>query len=135
MARRNGSGSWTGIFGRLCCPMKILYAVISLFTAAFLSLQILIFLEIPLPSWATGYVNDFLCMPLVLFFCLKTLHLLKKDSCLKLPLFIIIALTSFYALYFELYLPKVNPRYTADMWDVVMYFSGGLLFYFLQFQK
>jgi hypothetical protein len=54
---------------------------------------------------------------------------------MRLSLFSIFSLTTFYAIYFEIYLPKVEPRYTGDVLDVVMYVAGSLLFYFLQFRK
>lgn len=115
--------------------MRILYGVFFLFIAVFLAIQAALYLEVPLPSWVVGYVNDFLCMPIVLTICLKAAQLVTRNKILMLPLLPILTLTTFYAVYFELYLPKVNPRYTADFLDVVMYFSGSFLFYFLQFKK
>jgi hypothetical protein len=115
--------------------MKILHLTFFLFVAIFLILQILLHLNIYLPNWVVFYVNDFLCMPIVLFICLKVVHLIWKDPTMRLSLFSIFSLTTFYAIYFEIYLPKVEPRYTGDVLDVVMYVAGSLLFYFLQFRK
>ncbi|MCM4159718.1 hypothetical protein DHB64_07405 [Antarcticibacterium sp. W02-3] len=58
-----------------------------------------------------------------------------RDRRIRLSLFSILSLTAMYALYFEVYLPKVEPRYTADVMDVMMYTAGSLLFYFLQHRK
>ena len=99
----------------------------------FLSIYILNSAEVDMPTWITSYVNDFLCMPVVLTICLKTLHYIKKDNAVLLPLLPILTLTSFYALYFEWYMPQVETLYTADWVDVIMYFGGALLFYWLQF--
>ena len=99
----------------------------------FLSIKILNLAKVGMPSWITSYVNDFLCMPLVLFICLKTVQYIKKDTTIPLPLMPILVLTSFYAIYFEGYLPGVEERYTADWVDVIMYFCGALVFYFIQF--
>ncbi|HSI69317.1 MAG TPA: hypothetical protein VK941_03725 [Gillisia sp.] len=115
--------------------MKILHHTFFLFVAIFLILQILLHLNVNLPNWVVFYVNDFLCMPIVLTICLKAVHLIWKDPTIRLPLFTILSLTTFYAIYFEVYLPKVEPRYTGDVWDVVMYVLGSLLFYFLQFRE
>ncbi len=99
----------------------------------FLSIYILNSAEIDMPTWITSYVNDFLCMPVVLTICLKILHYIKKDTTILLPLLPILILTSFYSFYFEWYMPQVETRYTADWVDVIMYFGGALLFYSLQF--
>ena len=99
----------------------------------FLTITILSWAKVDIPTWITSYVNDFLCMPVVLTICLKTLHYIKKDATILLPLLPILTLTSFYSIYFEWYLPQVETRYTADWVDVIMYFSGALLFYWLQF--
>ncbi len=88
--------------------------------------------KVEMPTWITSYVNDFLCMPVVLTICLKIVHFIKKDTTIPLPLLPILTLTSFYAIYFEWYLPQVETRYTADWIDVIIYFSGALLFYSLQ---
>lgn len=112
--------------------MRILYWFFFLFIAIFLVIQVFLYLNLELPNWVVFYVNDFMCMPIVFTVCLKVAHLLQKDNSLRLSLLTILSLTTFYALYFELYLPRVNPRYTADFLDVVMYFAGAGLFYFLQ---
>ncbi|MFO7720438.1 MAG: hypothetical protein R6W85_08365 [Gillisia sp.] len=99
----------------------------------FLTITILSWANVDMPTWITSYVNDFLCMPVVLTICLKTLHYIKKDTTILLPLLPILTLTSFYSIYFEWFMPLVETRYTADWVDVIMYFCGALSFYFLQF--
>jgi len=89
--------------------------------------------ETPLPNWIFFYVNDFLCMPIVLSLCLAILRIFKKTERLYVQLIIIILLTTFFALYFEAFLPKTNARYTSDLIDVGLYFLGAFLFY--RFQK
>lgn len=37
-----------------------------------------------------------------------------------------------YAIYFEIIMPPISERYTADIWDVVMYALGSFLFYQVQ---
>lgn len=101
----------------------------------FFSILLLQHFAVPLPRWVVFYVNDFLCMPVVLTISLKVVHLIKKDTSIRLPMALVLTLTSFYAIYFEYYMPLVEPRYTADWLDVVMYFAGALIFYVLQFRK
>ena len=91
-------------------------------------------LEVNLPLWVNFYLNDLLCMPIVFWICIKAVHIIKGDNQIHLDLFTILSLTTFYAVYFEWYLPRVELRYTADWLDVVMYFNGAFLFYYLQFQ-
>ncbi len=71
-------------------------------------------------------------MPIVLFVCQYTVRKLKADSGIRLSLPLILSVTLYYTLFFEYYLPKVNMRYTADLWDVVLYFSGSLFFYVME---
>ena len=82
-----------------------------------------------LPWWVNNHVNDFLCLPIVLFICQYCVRKLRSDPTIRLPLPLILSVTLYYALFFEYYLPKVHLRYTADFWDVVLYFLGALFFY------
>jgi hypothetical protein len=79
-----------------------------------------------------NYVNDLLCLPLLLGDDLC--NRLLKDNSFTFS----IGLLSFGLLlffYFEYYLPEVNPRYTADWIDVILYFSGGFIFFFSENEK
>ncbi|MDT0648250.1 hypothetical protein RM545_16270 [Zunongwangia sp. F260] len=113
--------------------MRILHVSFLIFVLAFLIFEVLKLTQVSLPEWTTSYLNDFLCMPIVLTVCLKAVHHFKKDSSITLSLSLILILTSFYAVYFELVLPQISDRYTADFIDVIVYFSGTFLFYFLQY--
>ena len=115
--------------------MKTLSYVIIFFLFIFIGIQISYYSEIALPQWVRFYVNDFLCMPIVLTICLQAVHFIKKDATIRLSLFTTLSLTAFYAVYFEVYLPRVEPRYTADILDIFMYLSGSFIFYLLQFRK
>lgn len=91
-----------------------------------------IFFQISIPDWVRFYAADFLCMPIVLSICLGVVRIWKADPHLRLTLFNILSVVGFYSIYFEVYLPPRNQRYTADFWDVVMYLGGALLFYLVQ---
>lgn len=71
-------------------------------------------------------------MPLVLTICLALLQVFKKNYQLTIPIFVIASVTFYYIVYFEWYLPKVNPRYTADVMDVFLYILGAVIFFFMQ---
>ncbi|PWK20774.1 hypothetical protein [Xanthomarina spongicola] len=89
-------------------------------------------LALPLPSWIYSYVNDFLCMPIVLSLSLAILRFIKKTDAIYAPLSIILIMTTYYAIYFEWLMPKLNTRYTGDPIDVFLYFLGAILFYIFQ---
>lgn len=112
--------------------MRTVYRFFGICFLLFLLIQFRGFLGITVPDWVLFYGKDFLCMPIVLTICLFVAQRIKKNRKLRLSLFSILSLTAFYSIYFELYLPEVHSRYTADVIDVLMYFMGSLLFYFLQ---
>ena len=116
-----------------CCSMRVMkqpYFIV--FCGVFLVIYTLQRLQVPLPFWVNNYVNDLLCMPVVLTICLAAVRFFRKDQTLLLPLSAILSLTLFYAIYFEYYLPTYHPRYTADVLDVVLYFLGAALFFVFQ---
>lgn len=88
--------------------------------------------EIPLPWLINNYLNDLLCMPLVLGALTFIIRWLKKDLFFKFPLFFVLFMAGYYSFYFEYYLPKVNVRYTSDWMDVFLYFIGSVGFYYFQ---
>ncbi|TDE06012.1 hypothetical protein [Flavobacterium sandaracinum] len=88
--------------------------------------------HLPLPAVVNNYVNDFLYLPLLLGAIEYVIRRLKKDSTFKLPIAFILFLACCYSFYFEYYLPRVNPRYTADWIDVILYFLGGFAYFFSQ---
>lgn len=97
-----------------------------------LTIYILQWQEVNLPYIIRNHLNNLLCMPVVLTTCLALLQLIKKNYHLTMPIFVITSVTLYYILFFEWYLPKVNPRYTADLIDVLLYISGTVIFYIMQ---
>ena len=89
-------------------------------------------LAMPLPLFVNNYLNDLLCIPLVLGALTFIIRKLKRDPRFTLPFGFIFILSSYYAVFFEYYLPKTNIRYTSDWIDVLLYFLGGMLFYLFQ---
>lgn len=105
---------------------NLIYLVMS---AIALSIYVMQKQNIALPSLINNYVNDLLCLPLVLGAVSFINKFLKKDNSFKLPISIMLCMAAFYSFYFEYYLPQLNPRYTADWIDVLLYFTGALSFY------
>ncbi len=88
--------------------------------------------SLPLPNWVYFYVNDLLCMPIVLGLSLAILRFIKKTDSIYVPLGIILLMTAYYAFYFEWLMPQLHTRYTGDLIDVFLYFFGAILFFFFQ---
>ena len=89
--------------------------------------------QIQLPNWVCFYLNDFLCMPIVLSLCLIILRILKKTEELYVPFFVVLALSAYFTWHFEWLMPHLSTRYTSDFTDIILYFFGAILFY--SFQK
>ena len=82
-----------------------------------------------LPEILNNYLNDLLCLPLVLGVISFMIRRFKKDKSFRLPMFFVLLMALYYSIYFEYYLPKVNERYTSDWIDVMLYFVGAVGFY------
>ena len=107
---------------------KMLY-----FTMVFIALTIYTMqrLQVSLPFLVNNYGNDLLYLPLVLGAIEFLIRRLKRDSSFKLSLGFVIFLACAYSIYFEYYLPKVDARYTSDCIDVILYFVGGIAYFFI----
>lgn len=68
-------------------------------------------------------------------FALIFVRFLKRDSAIHIPSHLVFIQVIFVSLFFEWYLPNFSHKtgwYTADYFDVFMYFLGGVAFLFLQ---
>lgn len=89
-------------------------------------------LEIELHSLVNNYVNDLLCIPIILSISQMLVRKAKRDAKYILKKRIIIFIVIYYSIYFEYYLPQVTFRYTADFIDVILYCLGGFIFFFFE---
>ncbi|UII76195.1 hypothetical protein LV716_18320 [Flagellimonas sp. HMM57] len=89
-------------------------------------------LGIYLPELVNNHLNDFLCIPLVLKIALYAVRHIKSNSDLQIPLALQFCVTVLYCIYFEILLPKVDDRYTADPLDLVAYFLGLIVFGYIE---
>lgn len=113
-------------------PLKILHGYVFFTVLIFCGVQGFKYYHIPGPDWIFHYLNDFLLIPIVALLGLHSVWRLKKDDTIRLSIFTILSLVALFSIVFEVYLPKQAYRYTADIWDVFAYFSGGTVFYILQ---
>ena len=102
------------------------------FTIIALSVHSLQKFSIPIPYLFQNYLNDLLCIPIVLKVCQYIIRYIKSDITIRLNFLQILTVCLGYAFYFEWYLPLHNPRYTADGVDILIYFIGGIFFYFIE---
>jgi len=80
-------------------------------------------------TFLDNYLDDLLCMPLLLSGWLAERYdLFNKKSIDPLEIVFLWLLMS---VLFEVLLPQMFPQYTADIWDVVCYGIGGFLYYLL----
>ena len=85
-----------------------------------------------LPHFFSSYLNDLLCLPIILSICLFTIRFFSKNKQVKISLFTAFSLAGLYSIYFEIYLPEVTSRYTADPVDALLYFTGAFIFWLVQ---
>ncbi|MCT4581561.1 MAG: hypothetical protein N4A35_09105 [Flavobacteriales bacterium] len=111
-------------------PVKNIYFIV--FSVVYLFVQLFRKLEVQLPELLNSYGTDLLFMPLLLSFALWMTRLIKRDHALTLTLPMLLVTFLFVSFIFEYYLPARSSIYTADKIDVVMYFLGGIIFYYLQ---
>lgn len=89
---------------------------------------VLKFGRVPVPTFFSHYFADLLCMPLLLSGAVLFMRWLRADAGLYLNGAMILVASLYVSLVFEYVLPLFFQRYTADVWDVVMYGVGGGLF-------
>lgn len=96
------------------------------------SLVYLVLLEIGMifPTLIRNFLMDLLCMPVICGMILFLFRFFRTNF--HLTAAHLISLTLMYAIYFEVILPPISTRYTGDIWDVVMYAIGAIIFYKLQ---
>lgn len=88
--------------------------------------------QVPVPVFFSHYFADLLCMPLLLSYTLLFMRWFRGEPDLRLSPVMILAGVAYVGVVFEWILPHFFRRYTADVWDVVMYGIGGLLYDFFQ---
>ena len=113
-------------------PLKRLHLYVLLSFAAFMVVQTLKFFAITGPNWIFHHLNDFLAIPIIATIALHGVWIIKKDRTLRINGFTILSLVVLFSVVFEYYLPQEDDRYTGDVWDVVCYGLGGMIFYIFQ---
>ena len=83
------------------------------------------------PAWFRAYITDLLCMPLLLMLSVVFMRMMWWPH-LLLDLKKVMAAWLYVSILFEMILPSLSDRYTADTWDVVVYAIGCMFFIRIQ---
>ena len=83
------------------------------------------------PIFLNSYFDDFLVLPMVLTF---SLFLQQKwvNPLFVYSKFFILSVVMYFGILFEIILPKFIPAYTSDIYDLIAYFIGGIIFHIIQ---
>jgi len=85
-----------------------------------------------LGAYKIPYLNDVLCLPVVLTLALwLQQRLFPQSARQRLNGAQVVFTFIYFAVFFEGILPALSDRYTRDYWDIVAYAVGGFIFYFL----
>lgn len=122
----------TGFYYRIISGMSRIHLLFCFSFGIFLLNLLVVRLPIQLPTFFSSYLNDLLCMPVVLCICLYIIRKVSQNKRLKISLFSALSLAALYSIYFEFYLPLVTTRYTSDIVDTLLYFSGSFIFWLVQ---
>ncbi|KAA3439488.1 hypothetical protein [Rufibacter hautae] len=116
-SRLAGRLTW-GTFTPLFCGLATIYVAHR--TAAWL--------QFPRPFWLRSYLDDLLCLPLLLTVTLFLMRMLYGPQ-VRFTKYHIGFVVAYVSLVFELLLPRYMERYTSDLLDVVLYALGGWFFH------
>lgn len=81
-----------------------------------------------LSGWVDWYLADLICMPILLGGVLMVQRRLRGSCDWCLPWWHGLLAAVAYGLYFEILLPYFKPTAVGDLWDIVCYLLGWVLF-------
>lgn len=96
----------------------------------FLTNQMLEFFGVFIP-FVHSYLDDLLVMPIFLALGLAAMRAIYRNLQGALKVSHIVIATLWMSFLFEYWFPSYKANHYADAWDVLAYFSGSLLFYFV----
>jgi hypothetical protein len=86
------------------------------------------YFQIPVNQYVSSYFADLLCLPILLSLATFFLQKVRLDEHFQLTIKMIFFVWLYVSIVFEVILPHFSTRYTADIWDVVAYSIGGIVF-------
>jgi len=103
-------------------PLFILASTLFLFNQLAESQQIFL-------PYIHAYLDDLLCFPIVLTLILFFLRKIYQSPDYQLSTYQIAFAVLYFVVVFEGLLPHFSEDYTADVWDVVAYTFGAVIFW------
>ncbi len=88
--------------------------------------------EVQVNGWIRNYLNDLLCIPLLLFVITGVLRLLFNRPHFQVDKWQILFAFLMVSIAFEWWAPQHYAVHTGDVWDVLAYGVGGIVFWFTQ---
>jgi hypothetical protein len=120
MAGNGGSGVKALLLHPLFVACAVLYAALLVTTRALYWMP---------PHWASSWLADALCMPVVLTLALAVQRWMRRKPTFVLPGLWVLLAWAAVSIWFEVVAPQLLPhRYTADWLDVLAYGVGSLVF-------
>jgi hypothetical protein len=91
-------------------------------------LVVIKYFQIPVNQYVRSYFADLLCLPILLSLATFFLQKMRLDKHFQLTTKMIFFVWLYVSIVFEVILPHFSIRYTADIWDVVAYAIGAIVF-------
>jgi hypothetical protein len=85
--------------------------------------------EVRLHWFLSNYLNDLLCLPILLFLSTRILRLFFRRPTLQLDIWQILFALVVVSLVFEWWAPQKYTVHTGDVWDVLAYAAGAMMFW------
>lgn len=104
-------------------PLFICYCILWLF------IKIFRYLNTPIP-YLNSYLTDFLAVPVIAHIAITiTAKYIVKNKNYTYNLFYLLFIAAYTSVVFELIVPQISDKHTADIYDVLFYFLGALFYY------
>ncbi|MFC6997551.1 hypothetical protein [Rufibacter roseus] len=97
-------------------------------TAIYLGHRGIVWLQIPRPLVVQHFLDDLLCLPLVLTVTLFVMRFFYGTQ-VRFSVYQVAFVVVYVSVLFEVVLPQYMERYTGDVVDVVLYAVGGWIYY------
>ncbi|GEO04898.1 hypothetical protein AAE02nite_25620 [Adhaeribacter aerolatus] len=110
--------------------MKLLRRPFFLVAAGLYLVNRYLLAHLDLTSYKVPYLNDVLCLPVVLTLALWLQQkLFPRTARSRLNGVQVVFTVIYFSVFFEGILPTFSKRYTRDYWDILAYVTGGFIYY------
>ena len=75
-----------------------------------------------------SYLDDLLAVPITLATYQFLMHYIRKEKNNPVSLAMVVVCIAGFTFHFEVLMPLLSARYTSDIWDIMMYLTGGIFY-------